>query len=403
MSWSMIVRRTLEHVWLVAFCFICLGLGASAQVPELQLLAAKSVGADQGVFVQAEDGTILVAQQDSRPVHPASVTKVATSLALLEQLKYDDRFATQFLASGPITNGTLDGDLIVRATGDPTFVFENAFLVLRELHAQGLREVRGDVRVEGPLLFNWKPDPRGQRLKLALQGLDGGEAWAAIDEKSLSLKKAALRFVASDGTRNTSNKVLVENRSPTLITIVKALNGYSNNIFHPFSDRIGGPERVEALMRKQLPATLRSQITITNAAGAGESNRLSPRAAVAILWELRKELRAHGKDLPSVLPVNGFDAGTLKRRLTEDPYSGRIVGKTGTFGSVGASALVGVLHTTKYGDVAFAVLNNWVPVPEARRRQDLFLRALIDAVGAKAWDYVPSEKPIFAGAMIKVR
>jgi D-alanyl-D-alanine carboxypeptidase/D-alanyl-D-alanine-endopeptidase (penicillin-binding protein 4) len=121
-------------------------------------------------------------------------------------------------------------------------------------------------------------------------------------------------------------------------------------------------------------------------------NRLSPRAAVAILWALRKELRASGKDLPDVLPVNGLDNGTLKKRLDKDPYRARIVGKTGTFGSVGSSDLVGVLHTKKYGDVAFAVLNSWLPVPEARERQDAFVRALIDATGAEPWSYKPDEK-----------
>jgi D-alanyl-D-alanine carboxypeptidase/D-alanyl-D-alanine-endopeptidase (penicillin-binding protein 4) len=398
-----IVRRNLKHAAIAAFCFIGLGLNtASAQVQELQSLAASSLGANQGVFVQAEDGTILVAQQDSRPVHPASVSKVATSLALLEQLGNDYRFETKFLTRGPIVKGSLKGDLVVHAPGDPTFVFENAFLMLRELHAQGLHEVAGDIKVEGPLLFNWKADPAGQRLKRALQGLDGGEAWAAISVPSAQVKKASLNFVAGEAQK-APDKVLAVDRSPSLITIVKALNGYSNNVFHMLSDRIGGPPQVEALMRKHVPAALQSQITITNGAGAGETNRLSPRAAVAILWALRKELRAHGKDLPSVLPVNGLDVGTLKHRLDEEPYRARIVGKTGTFGSVGACALVGVLHTDKYGYVAFAVLNSWVPVPEARRRQDVFLRGLIDATGAKPWDYVPSGKPIFAEATVKAK
>ena len=398
------VRRNLWHATIVAFCFICFGLiflrSGTAQIRELQLLAATSYGADQGVFVQAEDGTILVAQQESRPVHPASVTKVATSMALLEQLGHDYRFETQFLAGGPVINGSLKGDLVVRATGDPSFIFENTFFMLRELHAQGLREVRGDLRVEGPLLFNWQADPTGQRLKRALQGLDGGEAWAAIGEPSLQLNKVALQFIAG-GAQQTSGEVLIENSSPPLITIVKALNGYSNNIFHLLSDRIGGPQAVEALVRKHLPPALHSEITITNAAGAGELNRLSPRAAVAILWELRKQLLSHGKDLPSVLPVNGFDAGTLNNRLSADRYRGCIVGKTGTFGSVGASALVGVLRTAKYGHVAFAMLNSWLPVAEARRRQDVFLRALIDATDAKPWDYVANEKPIFTEAIVK--
>jgi D-alanyl-D-alanine carboxypeptidase/D-alanyl-D-alanine-endopeptidase (penicillin-binding protein 4) len=397
------VTNGLWYATIVRFSFICILLvslnSATARATELQHLAATYFGADQGVFVQAEDGTILVAQQEAHPVHPASVTKVATTLALLEHLGHEYRFETRFQGGGPVIDGSLDGDLVVGANGDPFFVFENAFLMLRKLHALGLYKIRGDIRVKGPLIFNWKADPTGHRLKRALQGLDGGEAWAAIGEPSSRLNAVALRFVAR-GSQQTSSKVLVENRSPPLTTIIKALNGYSNNVFHLLSDRIGGPPTVEAVVRKHLPPALYSEVTITNAAGAGELNRLSPRAAVAILWELRKQLRALGKELPSVLPVNGLDAGTLKKRLGEDHYRGCIVGKTGTFGSVGATALAGVLRTRKHGHVAFAVLNSWLPVPEARRRQDAFLRALIDATDAKPWDYVPNEKPIFEEASV---
>jgi D-alanyl-D-alanine carboxypeptidase/D-alanyl-D-alanine-endopeptidase (penicillin-binding protein 4) len=391
------------HKKLVNFCLTCIIFisldTVTVRAGALQHLAATHLGSDQGVFVEAEDGTILVAQQDSHPVHPASVTKVATTLALLESLGDQYRFETQFLSGGPVSNGNLDGDLVVRAAGDPFFTFENAFLMLRKLQDRGLREVRGDIRVEGPLIFNWKADPEGRRLKRALEGLDGGEAWMAIGNLRSRPGAVSLRFLAT-GSQQAATDLLVQNRSPPLTTIVKALNGYSNNVFHPLSDRIGGPQAVEAIARRHLPSTFSSEVIISNAAGAGELNRLSPRAAVAILWELRKTMRSFGKDLPAVLPVNGLDAGTLKKRLSEDRYRGCIVGKTGTSGSVGASALVGVMRTGKYGHVAFAILNSGVPVPEARKRQDAFLRALIDATDAKPWDYAPKEKPVFEEAQV---
>ena len=51
--------------------------------PPLQGLAREVVGAGQGVLVVAEDGTVLASEAADRAVHPASVTKIATSLALL--------------------------------------------------------------------------------------------------------------------------------------------------------------------------------------------------------------------------------------------------------------------------------------------------------------------------------
>ena len=69
---SLVVTRGLWNAILVSVYFICsLDIFVSitsARAAELQNLAASSLGIDQGVFVQAEDGTILVAQQEARPV-----------------------------------------------------------------------------------------------------------------------------------------------------------------------------------------------------------------------------------------------------------------------------------------------------------------------------------------------
>lgn len=374
-------------------------LRGMAQVPELQRLAAV-LGADQGVFVQAANGRVLVAQQESRAVHPASVSKVATTLALLEKLGPQHRFVTRFVAGGPLRKGRIDGDLFVESGGDPFFVFENAFLVLRHLHDRGLRVVQGDLRLRGEWMFNWQPDPQARRLKRALQGLDGLPAWLALGEPRSRLSSVGLRL-HGEQTSLRSGETLAVHRSPPLRTIVKALNGYSNNVFHGMADHVGGAAAVETSMREHVAAALRSEITITNGAGAGESNRLSPRAAVAILWELERELSKHELRLVDALPVNGMDTGTLQDRLDTPPYRARVVGKTGTYGSVGASALAGVLRAPAYGEVAFAILNSWVPVPEARQRQDAFVRSLIEAVHATAWDYAPNQQPIFADARIE--
>ena len=103
--------------------------------------AKRLVGAGQGVQVEGEDGTVLVSEAASRAVHPASVSKIPTTLALLQKLGPEYRFDTRFLAGGPIAAGELLGPLVVDATGDPYFVDENALLVARGLRDLGLRRV----------------------------------------------------------------------------------------------------------------------------------------------------------------------------------------------------------------------------------------------------------------------
>jgi D-alanyl-D-alanine carboxypeptidase/D-alanyl-D-alanine-endopeptidase (penicillin-binding protein 4) len=121
----------------------------SAAAPPLQALAVKAVGAEQGVYAEAEDGSVLADVNGESRVHPASVTKVATTLALLDRLGPDHRFETKFAADGPLEGGTLEGNLFVEAGGDPLFVFESAFVALAELRALGLQRVTGDLRVTG--------------------------------------------------------------------------------------------------------------------------------------------------------------------------------------------------------------------------------------------------------------
>jgi D-alanyl-D-alanine carboxypeptidase len=63
----------------------------------------------------------------------------------------------------------------------------------------------------------------------------------------------------------------------------------------------------------------------------------------------------------------------LRDRLT----GGAVVGKTGTIGSLSVSALAGRIRTRRFGEVTFAVIDRGLPVPEAHRRQDAFVRFIL--------------------------
>ncbi len=360
----------------------------AAAEPPLQALA-ETVGAGQGVYAVAADGTVLVSQAADRAVHPASVTKVATTLALLERLGPAHRFVTTVSGTGTLQDGTLRGDLVVEASGDPLLVDEGALLLLDRLHARGVRTVAGRLVVHGPLLFDWQPDPAGRRLEAVLHGESGGAARVALAQPGVAspgrgYDTAPLAF----GHRTmplARAETLATYRSPPLLHLVKALNGYSNNVFHLVADAIGGASVVQARARARVASDLGTEIVIDNAAGAGSTNRLSPRATVALLGALATELARAGNDLTAVLPVSGVDPGTLEKRLLD--HRGTVVGKTGTYGSVGASALAGALRTPGRGIVLFAVLNHGLAVPEARARQDAFVRALVGATDAQPWPY----------------
>jgi D-alanyl-D-alanine carboxypeptidase/D-alanyl-D-alanine-endopeptidase (penicillin-binding protein 4) len=78
-------------------------------------------------------------------LNPASVMKLVTSFAALHQLGPRFTWATEVWADGPIRDGVLEGDLIVKGSGDPSLTLERMWLLQRELRARGLWHIRGNL------------------------------------------------------------------------------------------------------------------------------------------------------------------------------------------------------------------------------------------------------------------
>ena len=196
---------------------IVLAGGARARSRHSRRSHVSIVGAGQGVFVDAADGTVLASEAADRPVHPASVTKVATSLALLDRLGPEHRFETRFVTTGQLTNGRLDGDLVVDGGDDPFFVYESAFLVLSRLRTMGVARIGGRVVPHGAFLFNWQPDPTGARLAKTLQGRDGATAWAEAGDGTPPARGARDER-GRPGATVEPERTLVTHRSPPSCT-----------------------------------------------------------------------------------------------------------------------------------------------------------------------------------------
>jgi D-alanyl-D-alanine carboxypeptidase/D-alanyl-D-alanine-endopeptidase (penicillin-binding protein 4) len=415
------VRRILTV--LLGVLVACMTAGADrAAAADLAAEARSILGADQGVYVEAASGKVLLAQAAAQPVHPASVSKVPTTLALLRKLGPEHRFVTTFATSGQVVDGVLLGDLLVEDGGDPALVDEDALLVADRLLELGIRRVAGGLRSRSTLIFDWHSDADGALLRRALSGSISPAALAAVRTFELedpdgsapkpgSLQPQGIRFEPAvapteakgappAATGPVTVRPLVIHRSQPLLALAKSLNDYSNNIFKPLADEAGGAASVESLARSVVPEAMRNEITLGDGAGTDPMNRLSPRVTVNLLRALDKELHATGHALFDILPVAGIDDGTLRHRLDAPGEAGRVVGKTGTFGDYGASALVGAISTSDQGTVYFAILNHGVPVPEARRRQDRFVRSLLAHLHSVPWSYQRDVRPAIARAEV---
>jgi D-alanyl-D-alanine carboxypeptidase/D-alanyl-D-alanine-endopeptidase (penicillin-binding protein 4) len=114
------------------------------------LVAEANLGGKVGfVVADARTGKVLETHNPLAGQPPASVVKSLTTLFALERLGAGKRFKTQLIATGPIQNGVLAGDLVLKGGGDPTLSTDDLFAMAGRLKAAGVTSVRGKLRVYG--------------------------------------------------------------------------------------------------------------------------------------------------------------------------------------------------------------------------------------------------------------
>lgn len=79
------------------------------------------------------------------PRNPASVLKLVTTLAALEELGPAYQWKTELYGTAPVHDGRLDGDLYIKGYGDPYLVMEHFWRMLREARLAGLQTIAGDL------------------------------------------------------------------------------------------------------------------------------------------------------------------------------------------------------------------------------------------------------------------
>lgn len=114
------------------------------------IIARARLGGTVGyVLADAATGQVWESGASNVPLPPASVTKSVTALYALEALGAEHRFATRVLASGPVENGVVQGDLILAGGGDPVLVTDDIAALVDTLRRGGITGVTGAFRVWG--------------------------------------------------------------------------------------------------------------------------------------------------------------------------------------------------------------------------------------------------------------
>ena len=358
----------------------------------------------QGVLIETVDGKMVSAQAADEAFNPASSIKLATALVALQNFGPQHRFTTGFWTDGSFNKATgeIQGNLYVTGR-DPSFHFEHAVMVARQLNGMGIRKVTGNLMVAPGFTMNFSASARrsGELLYDTLDStLRSGEAMRSwIYERTTLGDRSSLQTVPSVavmgevevGTVAPAARLLLAQKSSKLTNVLKVLLCYSNNFMaERIGDSLGGRESVE----RQLSNKLRiapDEIHFASLSGLGV-NRVTPRAMMKIFRALRLELQKHRLTPADIMPVAGIDPGTLEDRFTGPAWQGSVIAKTGTLLRTdgGASSLVGQMKTAKGEVLLFVIMNQRGSVWRFRANQDyLIMQVQNSRGGPRAFSYKP--------------
>lgn len=154
---------------LCAFAALPAGAADPRLPPPVAAALAVAGIPSSAVAIQVQDTDAAAprfALNAARPMNPASLMKLVTTHAALEMLGPAYAWRTEVRSEAPLADGLLAGDLYLVGGGDPKFGIEQFWLLLRQLRAQGVRDIAGDlvldrsefeVQHEDPGAFDAKP------------------------------------------------------------------------------------------------------------------------------------------------------------------------------------------------------------------------------------------------------
>jgi D-alanyl-D-alanine carboxypeptidase/D-alanyl-D-alanine-endopeptidase (penicillin-binding protein 4) len=310
---------------------------------------------------------------------PASNEKLFTTITLLHQVGTQFRYRTKVFATAPLVGHTIDGDLVVRGSGDPTLTRASLLDMAKQLHAKGIHHVSGHLIVDDSryshhtIVAGWKhsfvPTESGP---ISAFTVDHNE-WrrgASYDRDPTPANAKMFRGVLhhdhiSVGRRTeitkkpAGAKLLLIHRSPDLATIVDATLTDSINFDAEMMLREAGAQHsghgsptsgvaaIKAVARQLgLPFG-----TAHDGSGLSYADRETP--ATITRWLMALKSMQIYTTVYFALPLS-CETGTLEHRLCGPNVRGQVRAKTGTLTHI--SALSGYVTSKSGNPVTFSFL-----------------------------------------------
>lgn len=349
-----------------------------------------------GLYFETLDGKPLLETNPDAAYNPASVTKIMTTLAVLERYSPNYRYTTRLSYTGSFDRErqTLVGDLVIESNYDPTLNYDSLFYIAEKLNEAGISTVEGNILVSSGLILNLRKSgvAAGNEILTTLDKARWTKASESAWKYYLQAKAAAKMKIDSTefrGVTFVSGKVLtddvsqprkrlMEYHSAPILKVIKVMNAYSNNdMAHLLGRLVGGPSGVQDFMIRRVKLAP-GEIRLESTSGLG-SNAITPRGTVKLMRYAHNWCEKNRIAMTDLMPIGGVDNGTLADRFKRSDLVGSVVAKTGTLSNV--SALAGVMFTKARGPVFFAILERGYPGSMRRLQEEIISLVAADSGG----------------------
>ena len=325
-----------------------------------------------GFVVDIEGVGRVVSMAPGQPMRPASTQKLFTTLPLLLD-RPDDSLTTDVVVDKPAVDGVIDGDLVVRASGDPSLKKDDLGYLARQVRKTGVTRVTGRLVLDiGSLPTNtrqpgWKhefvPEDIGPLSPLPLDrdwwrtdsSYINNPTKANLDVFRQRLAHNHVKVVGGDLITRSSSAtvVLASHASASMHALITQTLRWSDNFFaESLLSVLGGHTPVNQTAHT---AGVTDTSRATDGSGLSYEDRETARGEVTLLGYAHSGAAA--SNLLHALPV-ACHSGTLRHRFCQTIGAGRVFAKTGTLSH--SAALAGYTTDALGRWVTFAVITGGV-------------------------------------------
>ena len=140
---------------IVLATFVSFGLAILPQSINDMIVKDKIAPSNLSILIKdSSTNTTLASLNPEISRTPASVAKIATTYAALLEFGADFKWPTQIYYTGKLKSGILNGDIVVKAYGDPTLRAKDVKEFANKIASYGIRKITGNLVIDRSFFKN---------------------------------------------------------------------------------------------------------------------------------------------------------------------------------------------------------------------------------------------------------